>query len=167
MSDEIDFEEDLSSLIQLINGHWEWNGPVNGRRPQPYIWKGRKTYVKRWLYETYHGIEIGRQRVYRKCDHPRCVHPEHLHVLTEREREQRRLYKQYRHWIQNPTLRKRGWALYFSDLERWDRQRAPQPISAGARLVLQLIRERKTFDQWVEEVSAALVEIECTSTVIA
>lgn len=74
-------------------GCWEWiAGPYDQTMPGTFRLGSRSPHAHRLAYEDQVGELVPGQVVYRKCENPRCVNPEHLEQITLTETRRRQHY---------------------------------------------------------------------------
>lgn len=77
--------EDMSCRCP-ISGCWIWVGPIATRGYGCFKVDGKMVLAHRWIYEQTHGsIPAGLVMDHFKCDNKRCVNPDHVRPVSNRE----------------------------------------------------------------------------------
>jgi len=69
---------ELISNRRVVDGCWEWRGPLSRKKIPMTTWKKKSITIRRCIYLLYYSYEEVPATVYSQCQNPRCFNPEHL-----------------------------------------------------------------------------------------
>jgi hypothetical protein len=86
-ADRYRLADSIAARLDDEGGHWLWRGPLDPKGYPRIRIAGRERLVARLVVELELGLELEPGLVVAYCPTARaCVHPEHLGVMTRRER---------------------------------------------------------------------------------
>ena len=78
-------ERYLKNITHLPDGCWLWKARVNKVGYSTFKVNGKEVYGHRWAYEHYKGKIPDGFQIDHLCREKRCVNPDHLEAVTQRE----------------------------------------------------------------------------------
>lgn len=85
--------KNIWEYIQISDGCWTWNGPINRDGYGLFACNGKITRIHRYILEA-HGANLDKNSIVMHiCDNPSCCNPDHLKVGTHSDNQKDKYIK--------------------------------------------------------------------------